>query len=415
MSVSTSQNTSGDLALSILRQLPGAALALDRELRIILAAGVALAHHGLQAEALEGHPASSVIDPDRWAIYEPLCRKALQGTSETVEVWSGDETRCYALQVGPWSDEDSRILGVVVIAHDITQRKHSDEARRHAQERFELIFEQSPIGMALLTPEGRPVRVNEALMNMTGYSTQQLLSKTLDELTDPENRQVNQGQLRRLRAGEIDSYQVNKRYLHARGHLISAVLTVSLVRDRQGRPQHLVAQVQDVTERRQIERRLAQLTEHDQLTGLLSRRRMELELAARMSDGRGGSATLIVIGLDDFRKVNDTYGHRIGDDLLKLIAHELRRRLRGGDLIARLGSDEFAILLPDTPPDAAEYVARDLGRMIADSGIQVSGSLVACNASVGLSAVAGELEGAGAPLLGAERAMHSAKRSAGSH
>ncbi|MGH2832639.1 MAG: PAS domain S-box protein, partial [Solirubrobacteraceae bacterium] len=360
LSINQSTNASGDLALSILRQLPGAALALNRELRIVLAAGGALAHHGLQADALEGHPASSVIDPDRWAIYEPLCRKALQGTSETVEVWSGDETRCYSLQVGPWSEEDSRILGVVVIAHDITQRKHSDEARRHAQERFELVFERSPIGMALLTPEGRPVRVNEALMSMTGYSAQQLLSKTLDELTDPEDRQVDQGQLRRLRAGEIDSYQVDKRYLHARGHLISAVLTVSLVRDRQGKPQHLVAQIQDVTERRQIERRLAQLTEHDQLTGLLSRRRMELELAARASDGQGAGATLIVIGLDDFRKVNDTYGHRIGDDLLKLVAQELRRRLRGGDLIARLGGDEFAILLPDTPPDAAEYVARDL-------------------------------------------------------
>lgn len=412
MSVSTDQPTgapaSGAPALAILRQFPGAAFVLDRELRIVLVAGGGLAHHGVDADVPQGRHAASVIDPDRWAIYEPLCQAALLGECQTAEVWSSDETHCYLLQIEPWSDGDAQIVGVLAMAHDITQRKHSDEARRHAQERFELVFDQSPVGMALLTPDGRPVRVNEALLAMTGYSSQQLLSKTLDELTDPDDIHADQEQLRRLRAGEIDSYQVDKRYLHARGHLVSVVQSVSLVRDRPGRPLHLIAQIQDMTEHRQIERRLGQLTERDQLTGLLSRRRMEQELLARTIDGRGVGSTLIVIDLDDFRRVNDTYGHRVGDELLRQIAAELRRRLRGGDLIARMGGDEFAILLPDTEPDAAGSVTRDLTEVIAQCTVDAAGNAVGCTASVGVSGPARE-RGDGEALISAERAMRAVK------
>lgn len=413
MSLSTTQpgsaSSSADLALGILHRLPGAAtLLLDRELRIICVAGGALAHHGLDGDALQGRPAASAIETDRWAIYEPLCRKALLGESETVEVWSGDETRCYSLQVGPWSEEEGGVLGVLAMAQDITQRKHSDEARRYAQERFELVFDQSPIGMALLTPDARPVRVNEALLTMTGYSTEQLLSKTLEELTDPDDIHVDQERLRRLRAGEIDSYQIDKRYLHARGHLVSVTQSVSLVRDRPGKPMHLILQVQDMTEHRQIERRLRQLTEHDQLTGLLSRKRMEQELLARTVDGRGLGSTLIVIDLDDFGRVNDTYGHRTGDELLRQIASELCRRLRGGDLIARMGGDEFAILLPDTEPDAAGAVTRDLREVIARCTVDAAGNAVSCTASIGVSGPTRE-RGDGEALIAAERAMRAAK------
>jgi diguanylate cyclase len=121
----------------------------------------------------------------------------------------------------------------------------------------------------------------------------------------------------------------------------------------------------------------------------------------------------MVIDLDGFRRVNDTYGHRIGDELLKRVAAELRLRLRGGDLIARLGGDEFAILLPDTEPDVSSPVARDLARVIADCAVQVAGEDVACTASIGVSGVtAGGLEGDGAALIAAERAMRQAKLSA---
>jgi diguanylate cyclase (GGDEF)-like protein/PAS domain S-box-containing protein len=396
-----------DVALSALRMLPGGVvLAFDSDLRIILAAGTGLAHHGLDPDALEGQLAASVLEPDRWAIFEPLYRAALSGRSETVEVWSGDETRCYSVQVGPLP-LGPRITGGLLIAEDITQRKHSDEARRHAQERFELVFERSPIGMALLTADGRPVRVNEALLQITGYTAQELLGKTLDELAHPDEPSTDQEQLRRLRAGELDSYQVDRSYLHARGHQISARLSVALVRDRQGKPLHFIAQIQDITEYRQIERRLGQLTERDPLTGLLSRKRLEQEVALLAADVYGGreNATLITIDLNDFRRVNDTHGHRVGDDLLKLIATELRRRLRGGDLIARLGNDEFAILLPDTPPQAAGVVARDLQRVIAGCALEVADGQIACTATIGMAGIAEDTEGSGAALLAAERAM----------
>jgi diguanylate cyclase (GGDEF)-like protein/PAS domain S-box-containing protein len=402
----------GEHALSILRQLPGvAALALDSELRVILAAGGALAHQGLDADALEGRLAASVIEPDRWAIYEPLCRKALRGTSQAVEVWSGDETSCYALQVGPWSDEHAHIHGVLLIAHDITQRKHSEEARRHAQERFELIFEQSPNGMALVTVDGRLVRVNNALLEITGYSAQELLHKTLDQVTHPDDAAIDLAQVNRLLSGEIENYQIEKRYLHARGHVIRAKLSVALVRDRQGKPQHFIAQIQDDTADRMTSERLQRLADRDPLTGARNRKVFEQELDEQVSRSRqrGDQAALLLLGLDDFRLVNQTYGHKTGDALLKAITVDLEQRLRGTDLLARLGGDEFAVLLRRTSEQAAVAVAEDLARVVGDCGIEALGKRASCEASVGVAGIERGVVDSDAVLIAAEKAMYAAK------
>ncbi|HEY7932656.1 MAG TPA: diguanylate cyclase [Solirubrobacteraceae bacterium] len=405
---------STDFLPSVLRLLPDTSvLVFDCELCFALAGGQALIYEGLDSGAFEGRQAGSVFKPDQWAIYEPLYRAALEGHTETVEIWSEDETRCYSVQVGPLHGRGAQILGGVAIAQDITQRKHFDEARRHAQERFELVFAQSPIGMALLTAEGRLVRANDALLDMTGYTAQQLLSQTLDELTDPEDSQTDQEQLLRLRAGEIDGYQIAKRYRHARGNVISVMLSVSLVRDRQGKPLHLVAQIQDLTEYRQIETRLAHLTEHDQLTGLLSRKRLEHEIALWVSSAdRGGElSTLMVIGLNDFRSVNEAHGHKIGDELLKKVASHLLRRVRGGDIVARLAGDEFAILLPDTDPTGAKVLARDLSKLIAECVVEVPGGTAGCSASFGTACIGGDIDSDQDVLLLAERTMFEAKPS----
>jgi diguanylate cyclase (GGDEF)-like protein/PAS domain S-box-containing protein len=285
-------------------------------------------------------------------------------------------------------------------------------ALRQAQERFELVFEQAPIGMALLTPEGRLVRVNQSLLAITGYSNDELLAKSLDDITYPDDISSDLEHVRRLLAGEIRHYEIERRYFHARGHVISTMLSVSLMADRDGRPQHFIAQIQDITERKLIEERLRHLAEHDSLTGLFNRRLLERQLAMQVARCRryGEIGALLVIDLDSFKQVNDTYGHKVGDELLAVIATELQHRLRGTDVVSRLGGDEFAVLLPGTTVEDARKVASILGEAIASCSVAVEGvERISVDASVGVAALDADTQGGEAALMEADRAMYSAK------
>ncbi|HEY2767453.1 MAG TPA: diguanylate cyclase [Solirubrobacteraceae bacterium] len=404
--------SAGEVALSVLRTLPAAsALVFDTELRYVIAGGDALAQEGLSASEFEGRPAVEVLVGERWRTYEPLYRAALNGETRAIEIWSLGETSCYQVEVGPLRSADGAIVGGVAVSRDITPRKHAEEARRHAQERFELVFEQAPIGMALLTPDGRWVRVNQALLAITGYTSEQLLAKTLEEVTHPDDLSADIEQVRRLLAGEVGEFQIEKRYFHARGHVISTMLSVSLVRDRQGRPLHFIAQIQDITERKLMEERLRHLAEHDSLTGLRNRRLLERELAIQVSRCQryDETAAFLALDLDGFKQVNDTYGHRVGDELLKVLANELSRRLRGSDLIARVGGDEFAVLLPGTDRQAARSVAANLRDMVVDCSVQADGHRIAVDVSIGVAAIDRQTPSAEAVLIEADRAMYAAK------
>jgi diguanylate cyclase (GGDEF)-like protein/PAS domain S-box-containing protein len=277
---------------------------------------------------------------------------------------------------------------------------------------FELVFEQAPIGMALLAPDGHWVRMNHALLEITGYSAEELLGKTLKEVTHPDDLTVDSNQVRELLAGEIRSYQVEKRYFHADGHIISAMLSVSLVRDQEGRPLHYVSQIQDITERKLLEQRLRHLADHDPLTGLRNRRLFERDLRLQVGRCRryGEQAALLVLDLDGFKQVNDVYGHTIGDELLKTIASALERRLRGTDLVARLGGDEFAVLLAHTDWEAARTVAEDLKLVISDCAVTVAGKRINPAASIGVARIDVNAVSDEAVLVEADRAMYAAKQ-----
>ena len=285
-------------------------------------------------------------------------------------------------------------------------------ALRNAQERFELVFEQAPIGMALLTPEGRLVRVNQSLLAITGYTSEELLAKSLEDITHPDDLSADLEHVRRLLAGEIRHYEIERRYFHARGHVISTMLSVSLMADRQGRPQHFIAQIQDITERKLIEERLRHLAEHDSLTGLFNRRLLERQVAMQVARCRryGEEGTLLVIDLDSFKQVNDTYGHKVGDELLVAVATELQHRLRGTDMVARLGGDEFAVVLPGTTAEDARKVATTLGEAIASCAVTADGGVsISVAASVGIAALDADTPGGEAALMEADRAMYAAK------
>ena len=150
----------------------------------------------------------------------------------------------------------------------------------------------------------------------------------------PDDADNDSEQRRRLLAGEIPAFRVEKRYFDAAGETASTILSMSLVRDHDGTPLHYIAQLQDVSERRRLEENMRGLGDHDPLTGLRNRRLFghDLKLQVARSRRYGEVAGLMVIDVDAFRRVNDIHGEQAGDQALEAIARALTRRLRETDL-----------------------------------------------------------------------------------
>jgi PAS domain S-box-containing protein len=149
----------------------------------------------------------------------------------------------------PVFDKDGEIIGIIVMAQDITERKRNEELLRESEDRFSSAFELAPIGMALVSPDGHWLKVNRAICNLVGYSEAKLLASTFQEITHPDDLDADLECVRRLLAGEIRSYQMEKRYIHTHGHFVTVLLDVSLVRDGRGQPLYFISQIQDITER----------------------------------------------------------------------------------------------------------------------------------------------------------------------
>jgi two-component system cell cycle sensor histidine kinase/response regulator CckA len=141
---------------------------------------------------------------------------------------------------------------------EVVEHKHAEETLRESDERFSSAFKHAPIGVALVSPDGRWLKVNRALCDLVGYSEAELLIRTFQDITDPADLESDLENVRQMISGEIQSYQIEKRYVHKRGHFITVLLSVSLVRDAQGRPRFFVSQIQDITERKRLEVQLFQ-------------------------------------------------------------------------------------------------------------------------------------------------------------
>ena len=254
------------------------------------------------------------------------------------------------------------------VAHiiDIAERRRHDRALAEAEERFRSAFDNAPIGMALVAPDGRFIKVNRALCELTGYAEMSLLVRSFQAITHSDDLDADLAYVEDVLAGRRRTYQMEKRYYHADGHVIWVMLSVSLVRDAAGEPLYFISQIEDITQRKQREEALREQAEQlaviastDPLTGLSTRRAWDVAIAERTRRRKGSVAPFAValIDLDGLKEINDTLGHHAGDDALAATAVAFRAVLRDGDLVARLGGDEFAILVPDADLQATLALA----------------------------------------------------------
>jgi len=297
--------------------------------------------------------------------------------------------------------------------HDISMRTESERALREAEERFRTAFDDAAIGMAIVSPDGRWLRVNQALSEITGYSTSRLVRMGFADITHPEDLETDLTAMDELMRGERRRFLAEKRYRHADGHTVWIALSVSTVRGEHGELLYLISQMQDITERKAAEARLAHQALHDPLTGLPNRTLFgDRMLVARARIRRGGSLAVLFCDLDGFKVVNDRFGHDTGDRVLADVAGRMSAVVRPSDTIARIGGDEFAILCEGIDERGATAVADRLASAL-DTPIRVGEGDLRMTASVGIALTDDPERGPEALLGAADAAMYVAKRAGG--
>ena len=435
------------------------------------------------------------------------------------------------------------LLPPIAVGIGTDERREIARALRASERRFRDSIEHSPIGMLIVDLDGVWTYANAALQRMLGYTEEELRAMPFGGPSDPQDRSDSVDRRRRLLSGEHTSYEVERRFRHKDGHWVWTHSAVSLVRDEDGAPRHLVVQIESIEERRRAEARFAEerqrlkvtlskiadavvttdpqtritylnesaaalmgldaeyavnrrldevihLTDaatgrrapnllarclihgktcqrevpallhrpdgsvmhivdvispvidgdgvvagtvilfrdasrdverskelhfratHDPLTGLANRTLFNERLRETFAQSAHLStpAVLIAIDLDRFKAVNDSGGHAAGDAMLRRVADLLRAHVRAADTVARIGGDEFAVILPNCPKEAAETIARDLAREMNPLSADWDGTTYEIGASLGVASRRDDMRDVGDWLATADEACYIAKR-----
>jgi diguanylate cyclase (GGDEF)-like protein/PAS domain S-box-containing protein len=308
-----------------------------------------------------------------------------------------------------YTDENGDVAGVFAAARDITDLMRA-EAALAAEAQLRLGMDNSPIGMCIVSPEGRFIRVNPTLCGILGRTQAELESLHWRDVTHPDDLDSGLGLVRELQQGRRSSFRTRKRYLTPDGSTVWAEVSVGVLPNEDGSVNEFLAQVVDNTEQVRAEQELLILATHDPLTGLANRAALRDEITrALSSSNRSGQLTaVLMIDLDRFKYVNDSLGHTAGDELLRAAADRIASSVRGGDLVARPGGDEFVIVMRqlDDPSEAVRVAWRIVTDLRAP--FKTNGAELSATASIGV-AIATASSGAEDLLREADTAMYLAK------
>ncbi|AQS60004.1 putative bifunctional diguanylate cyclase/phosphodiesterase [Desulforamulus ferrireducens] len=279
------------------------------------------------------------------------------------------------------------------------------------EEKFRAVFEKAGIGIVLTDMQGVIKESNPAIQQMLGYSGEELARMTIRQITYPADMALDKKMFQGLMAGEYDSYQMEKRYLRKDGQIFWAKIIVSLIHDIDGKPQHIIGMVEDISLRKQAEEQLEYLASHDPLTNIPNRYSLEKYLAKVSEKSKqGANNVLLILGLDHFKLANDTLGHIVGDHFLVNLVSLLRSHLRPGDFLARLAGDEFAVVLEEVDLEQARQIAEHLREAVekADFCMITTENCLNLTISIGVIRIDGSLD-INRLLSHADLALHAAK------
>ncbi|HBO91758.1 MAG TPA: hypothetical protein DD667_00665, partial [Gammaproteobacteria bacterium] len=330
--------------------------------------------------------------------------KKLQDTA--IKIRQSDN---YSLRADKTTEDE---LGNLVDAFNgmVAKIEHDNVALRDSEERFRTLTASSPVGVFQTDEEGQYTYVNARWREITNIYDIHLTQESWIKTLHPEERfQVLSRWRESLEKGE--EFRMEYRMLRDDGEDINVICHAKPLYEGNGQIVGYLGSLSDISELKSVQLQLEQLALYDPLTKLANRHlfRNRLEKALKHAEREGSMIALLFLDIDHFKKINDTMGHDQGDELLKAIAHRLRFCTRPGDTVARMGGDEFTILVPEI---SEGYEADAIARKVLDVlkvPIRLTGLEVIITTSIGISVGLKDAEDANALMKNADLAMYRAK------
>jgi len=308
-------------------------------------------------------------------------------------------------------DQDERLVKISGIAMDIDERKQAEQALQNAEQKYRGIFENAILGIFQSTPDGKFLSVNPALAKMAGYDSPQDFHNSVHCATELYVGLKRREELHKLIMAQriVRDFEIEVRGKDGRERTIS--LNVRAMADREGTNFYLEGTVQDITERKAAEARVQFLAYYDALTGLPNRTLFEDRLAKALANARRRRERVAVLwlDLDNFKTINDSLGHSVGDLLLKQVGERLQKYVRAQDTVAKVGGDEFVFALINPGHISRAAAAAERIRRAVAGEFEVQGHVLNVTCSIGISLFPYHGKDGETLIKNAAAAMHCAK------
>jgi diguanylate cyclase (GGDEF)-like protein/PAS domain S-box-containing protein len=405
---------SKELLQLFIRHAPAALAMFDREMRYLVASRRWLEDYSLLGRDIIGHSHYEITPdvPERWkeAHRRGLAGETLRAGEDPFERADGT-VQWIRWEVIPWRADDGSVGGIILFAEDITRQMETEERLRLAAS----VFTNAREGITITDPAGAILEVNEMFTRITGYKREEVLGQNPRLLRSGIHSKEFYANMWRslVREGQWSGEIWNR---NKNGDIYAEMLTINAVRDAGGKLLYYIAMFSDLTEIKDHERQLEHLVHYDMLTGLPSRALLADRVRQAVADANRRKQMLAVayLDLDGFKGINDRHGHISGDLLLAALARRMKRALREGDTLARMGGDEFVAVMLELDDAGAGAPALDRLLQAAAEQVQVGDLILGVSASMGV-AFYPQPKDADADLLlrQADQAMYQAKLAGG--
>ena len=400
-------DTESELRL-LLDDLPEAVLSLDGDGVVRGANAKAAELTGYPTTELVGRPFAELVEPargtdlDAWLASGRGEQPAAPAAFKLRHADGAASTLVEATVDRPRQTD----AGVIIRLRDVTEREERVRALEQARRRFQQAFHSAPTGMALVRLDDSTILdANRSLADMLAIPVDRLVGRTIREITHPDDLRAAASYRARLELGIADTYLLDQRYLRSDGEFVWARTRVAVTEDEG--VSLAITHIEDVTEQRRAAEQLRWAATHDDLTGLPNRTELIARVDTILADAGVGDVALLFIDLDNFKAVNDSLGHGIGDTLLSAMSVRLREVVGPDAELARFGGDEFIVVLRRPERDAME-IAEDL-RAAVRNAVEVEGTELFVSSSIGVSVNDREGVSAADLLRDADAAMYRAK------
>jgi diguanylate cyclase (GGDEF)-like protein/PAS domain S-box-containing protein len=348
-----------------------------------------LDYSGRTNDEVVGHTVLEVLGPERHARLSPVLQRVFEGEVVSTErpiAFADGRVRWMNVRYTPRRGGDGRVVGYYATTSDIHEQKMVEEELRRANSILSAHFDNTPLAVIEWDPKLRVTRWSGSSEAIFGWSADEVLGRPLGSwrLMYEEDAASVETMVRRLSEGDDARATILNRNYRKDGSVIWVEWHNSALRDTDGRLVSILSLAQDVSSRIQAEERLQFMATHDGLTGLPNRLLLNDRLASAIarSQRAGSGVAVLFLDLDHFKDVNDTLGHRVGDELLKDLSRRIRATLRQSDLLVRISGDEFVVVLEDLsgdggPDRVSQKILDDVMRPFRIEGheVQVSASL----------------------------------------